>query len=57
MLLLYSALSTIPPSDKSPTTNAIMKLAADLIGEDYTPIEPDKKGVIGKLVDGLMGRR
>jgi septum site-determining protein MinD len=42
---------------KSPTTNAIMKLAADLIGEDYTPIEPDKKGVIGKLVDGLMGRR
>jgi septum site-determining protein MinD len=42
---------------KSPTTNAIMKLAADLIGEEYTPIEPDKKGVISKLVDGLMGRR
>ena len=42
---------------KSPVTNAIMKLAADLIGEDYTPIEPDKKGVISKLVDGLMGRR
>ena len=42
---------------KSPVTNAIMKLAADLIGEDYTPIEPDKKGVIGKLVSGLMGKR
>lgn len=42
---------------KSPVTNAIMQLAADLIGEEYTPIEPDKKGVIGKLVDGLMGRR
>lgn len=45
---------------KNPTsqvTNAIMKLAADLIGEDYTPIEPDKKGVIGKLVSGLMGKR
>ncbi|MDO9044178.1 MAG: cell division ATPase MinD [Methanobacteriaceae archaeon] len=42
---------------KSPTSNAIMKLAADLIGEHYHPIEPDKKGVIIKLIDGLMGRR
>jgi septum site-determining protein MinD len=41
---------------KSPTSNAIMQLAADLIGEDYTPIEPDKKGVIAKLVEGLLGR-
>ncbi len=42
---------------KSPVTNAIMKLAADLLGEDYIPIEPDKKGVISQLIDGLMGRR
>jgi septum site-determining protein MinD len=42
---------------KSPTSNAIMQLAADLIGEEYQPIEPDKKGVIAKLVEGLLGRR
>lgn len=42
---------------KSPTSNAIMQLGADLIGEEYMPIEPDKKGVISKLVEGLMGRR
>jgi septum site-determining protein MinD len=42
---------------KSPTSNAIMQLAADLIGESYQPIEPDKKGVIAKLVQGLLGRR
>lgn len=42
---------------KSPTSNAIMQLAADLIGEEYKPIEPDKKGVIAKLVQGLLGRR
>jgi septum site-determining protein MinD len=34
-----------------------MQLGADLIGEEYMPIEPDKKGVISKLVEGLMGRR
>ncbi len=34
-----------------------MQLAADLIGESYQPIEPDKKGVIAKLVQGLLGRR
>lgn len=34
-----------------------MKLAADLIGEEYQPIEPDKQGVIAKLISGLMGRR
>ncbi|MBM4241531.1 MAG: septum site-determining protein MinD [Euryarchaeota archaeon] len=42
---------------KSPTSNAIMKLGADLIGEEYQPIEPDKKGVISKLIEGLLGRR
>lgn len=42
---------------KSPTSNAIMQLGADLIGEEYQPIEPDKKGVISKLVEGLLGRR
>jgi len=42
---------------KSPTSNAIMQLGADLIGEEYHPIEPDKKGVISKLVEGLLGKR
>lgn len=42
---------------KSPASNALMKLAADLIGEEYQPIEPDKQGVIAKLISGLMGRR
>jgi len=42
---------------KSPVSNAIMKLAADLIGKEFHPIEPDKKGVIAKLIAGLMGRR
>lgn len=42
---------------KSQATNAIMKLAADLIGEEYHPIEPDKEGVITKLITGLMGKR
>ena len=42
---------------KSPTSNAIMQLGADLVGEEYHPIEPDKKGVIAKLVEGLLGRR
>ena len=42
---------------KSPTSNAIMQLAADLIGENYQPIEPDKKSIIAKLVEGLLGRR
>ncbi len=42
---------------KSPTSNAIMQFAANLIGEYYQPIEPDKKGVITRLVDGLLGRR
>lgn len=41
---------------KSPTSNAIMQLAADLLGEEYTPIEPDKQGIISKLVGGLLGR-
>jgi len=42
---------------KSPTTNAIMQLGADIIGEEYQPIEPDKKGIISKLIEGLIGRR
>lgn len=42
---------------KSSTSNAIMQLGADLIGEEYHPIEPDKKGVISRLVEGLLGRR
>lgn len=41
---------------KSPTSNAIMQLAGDLLGEEYTPIEPDKQGIISKLVGGLLGR-
>ena len=42
---------------KSPASNALIKLAAGLIGEEYQPIEPDKQGVIAKLISGLMGRR
>ncbi|AXV38187.1 MAG: septum site-determining protein MinD [Methanobacterium sp. BRmetb2] len=47
----------IVKNPKSATSNAIMQLGADLIGEEYQPIEPDKKSVIAKLVEGLLGRR
>ncbi len=47
----------IVKNPKSPTSNAIMQLAADMIGEEYQPIEPDKKSVIAKLVEGLLGKR
>ncbi len=47
----------IVKNPKSPTSNAIMQLGADLIGEEYQPIQPDKKSVISKLVEGLLGRR
>ncbi|BDH79901.1 MAG TPA: P-loop NTPase [Methanothermobacter sp.] len=42
---------------KSPASNAIMKLAADLLGKEFHPIEPDKRGIISKLIAGLTGRR
>ncbi|BAW30816.1 MAG TPA: cell division ATPase MinD [Methanothermobacter sp.] len=42
---------------KSPVSNAIMKLTADLTGKEFHPIEPDKKGVIKRLIAGLVGRR
>jgi len=32
-------------------------VSADLIGEEYQPIEPDKKELLAKLVEGLLGRR
>jgi septum site-determining protein MinD len=41
----------------SPTSNSIMQLGAELIGENYEPIEPDKKGVIRRLIEGLLGRK
>jgi septum site-determining protein MinD len=42
---------------KSPTYNSIMQLAADIVGRNYIPSATDKKGLISKLIDGIMGKR
>jgi septum site-determining protein MinD len=42
---------------KSPAYNSIMQLAADIVGKNYIPIATDKKGLISKLVEGIMGKR
>ncbi|MBM4241530.1 MAG: cell division protein [Euryarchaeota archaeon] len=41
--------SIVEINSSSPSSNAIMKLAADIIGEEYQPIEPDKKSIINRL--------
>ena len=47
-MALGKAIVEINPS--SATSDAIMQLAAHLIGEHYQPIEPDKKGIMTRLV-------
>jgi septum site-determining protein MinD len=36
-------------NQSSPTSNAIMQLAADLLGKNYEPIEPDKQSILNRL--------
>jgi len=41
--------SVVEVNPSSPTSNSIMQLAADLLGKDYKPIEPDKEGIVGRI--------
>ncbi len=40
----------------SPAAQAIKKLAADLLGEKYTPPRTSKMGFFRRLIDGIFGR-
>lgn len=55
-----SAAYSMPVVLKNPnsaTYNSIMQLAADIVGINYIPIATDKKGLISKLIEGIMGKR
>lgn len=41
--------SIVEINSSSPTSNAIMQLAADLLGKDYVPIEPDKQSILNRI--------
>lgn len=41
--------SVVEVNPSSPTSNAIMQLAADLLGKKYVPIEPDKQSILNRL--------
>ncbi|SCG86118.1 cell division ATPase MinD [Methanobacterium congolense] len=41
--------SIVELNPSSPTSNAVMQLAADMLGKPYRPIEPDKEGILRKL--------
>ena len=41
--------SVVEVNDSSPISNAIMQLAADLLGKNYEPIQPDKQSIINRL--------
>ncbi|AEG18712.1 MAG: cell division ATPase MinD [Methanobacterium paludis] len=41
--------SVVEVNPSAPISNAIMQLAADLLGKPYNPIEPDKKGILKRL--------
>lgn len=41
--------SVVEVNQSSPTSNAIMQLAADLLGKKYVPIEPDKQSILNRL--------
>jgi len=41
--------SIVELNPSSPTSNAVMQLAADMLGKPYGPIEPDKEGILRKL--------
>lgn len=42
---------------KSQTNNPIMQLAAHIVGRNYIPIVTDKKGLISRLIEGIMGKK
>jgi septum site-determining protein MinD len=42
---------------KSQTFKSIRQLAADIVGRNYIPIVTDKKGLISKLIEGIMGKK
>jgi len=44
-------------SPKSPASESIKKLAADLIGVEYEIPLPKKENIISKLISGLLGRK
>ena len=41
--------SVVEVNPSSPTSNAVMQLAADLLGKEYDPIEPNKDGIVGRI--------
>lgn len=41
--------SVVELNPSSPTSNAVMQLAADMLGKPYNPIEPDKESILRKL--------
>ncbi len=41
--------SVVEINPSSPTSNAIMQLAADLLGETYEAIQPDKQSILNRL--------
>jgi septum site-determining protein MinD len=41
--------SVVEVNPSSPTSNAIMQLAADLLGETYESIQPDKQSILNRL--------
>jgi septum site-determining protein MinD len=41
--------SLVEVNPSSPTSNAIMQLAADLLGETYEAIQPDKQTILNRL--------
>ncbi len=41
----------------STTYNPIMQLAARIVDKHYQAVETDKKGLISKLIEGIMGKK
>jgi septum site-determining protein MinD len=41
--------SVVEINSTSPTSNAIMQLAADILGKDYRPVEPDKQSILNRI--------
>ncbi|MEN6329541.1 MAG: cell division protein, partial [Methanobacteriaceae archaeon] len=41
--------SVVEINNTSPTSNAIMQLAADILGKEYRPVEPDKRSILNRI--------
>ena len=41
--------SLVEYNPSSPTSNAIMQLAADLLGQSFEPVEPDRQSILNRL--------